>query len=729
MSIIKSYSTDPIQLLTDESIFSTSNQVLGVRGNFSEGYGAHYKTIRGTYINGIFGEYNYCYGEKGYAFPDKGQIIINLPDPQTIYIKVNETIVDLEHAKLLDVQRSFDTVKGIVKRKATYETKEGYRFIIEEKRLTSLKYKEVFLLDYQVTSVNFEGEITLISTLDGGVTNLQDDDDPRMSDVKEELFDITSISSDLKSISILTKKTNFAIHVAMEHDKKMGYEITNKTIVGTKKVHLKQHETFSLRKYVVYTTSKHHQDMIKENQQVMNKILKEDLYHIQEESVKKAHIHDVINVYNEDINKIIHYNLYQLYTSGGADEHSNIAAKGLSGEGYEGHYFWDTDIYMFMFFLMNNIEIAKNLLMFRYHTLDEAIIRARELGHKRGAKYPWRTIDGKEVSPYYPAGTAQYHINAAIAHSFIQYYHVTNDVDFIIQKGFKVLYETAMIYLEIGNFYNGEFHINNVTGPDEYTAVVNNNYYTNKMAQHHMRFVIDFYQKHKDVLKEIADEDTIQEMVNASEQMVLPFDQTLNIYAQDDHFLSKKRLDFSQIRKPMLLHYHPLSIYRAQVCKQADVVLAHYLLDDEPMDVMRDSLNYYEAITTHDSSLSKCIYSIMYSRVGNIEKAYEYFDEQLRMDIDNTLSNTHHGLHVANLGGTYLTIVSGFLGLRTNDGLSIRPYLPTSWPGYEVNMMYRGVKCHFKVTSDLEITTNHPIDITVYGQKVTIDGTKTFSIK
>jgi alpha,alpha-trehalose phosphorylase len=682
MSIIKSYSTDPIQLLTDESIFSTSNQVLGVRGNFSEGYGAHYKTIRGTYINGIFGEYNYCYGEKGYAFPDKGQIIINLPDPQTIYIKVNETIVDLEHAKLLDVQRSFDTVKGIVKRKATYETKEGYRFIIEEKRLTSLKYKEVFLLDYQVTSVNFEGEITLISTLDGGVTNLQDDDDPRMSDVKEELFDITSISSDLKSISILTKKTNFAIHVAMEHDKKMGYEITNKTIVGTKKVHLKQHETFSLRKYVVYTTSKHHQDMIKENQQVMNKILKEDLYQIQEESVKKAHIHDVINVYNEDINKIIHYNLYQLYTSGGADEHSNIAAKGLSGEGYEGHYFWDTDIYMFMFFLMNNIEIAKNLLMFRYHTLDEAIIRARELGHKRGAKYPWRTIDGKEVSPYYPAGTAQYHINAAIAHSFIQYYHVTNDVDFIIQKGFKVLYETAMIYLEIGNFYNGEFHINNVTGPDEYTAVVNNNYYTNKMAQHHMRFVIDFYQKHKDVLKEIADEDTIQEMVNASEQMVLPFDQTLNIYAQDDHFLSKKRLDFSQIRKPMLLHYHPLSIYRAQVCKQADVVLAHYLLDDEPMDVMRDSLNYYEAITTHDSSLSKCIYSIMYSRVGNIEKAYEYFDEQLRMDIDNTLSNTHHGLHVANLGGTYLTIVSGFLGLRTNDGLSIRPYLPTSWPGY-----------------------------------------------
>lgn len=729
MSTIKSTTKDPIKLLSDESIFSTSNQVLGVRGNFSEGYGTHYKTIRGTYINGIFGEYDYCYGEKGYAFPDKGQIIVNLPDPQTVYVKVDNERIDLDHAQLKNVERTFDTRKGISKRVATYETNAGYRFRIEEARLASLKYKEVFLLDYKVISENYDGELTVYSTLDAGVTNLQNDDDPRMSDVKEKLFDVTSISSDTKNITIQTKKTNFIVHVTMDHDKQMNYQLIDEMIVGTKNIHIEKGESFQFKKYVVYTSSKYHKDLLSENVQVMSIIKEVDLYQIQKEMINKAHIHDAITVYDQEINNIIHYNLYQLYTSGGSDEHSNISAKGLSGEGYEGHYFWDTDIYMFLFFLLNNKDIAKNLLMYRYHTLNEAIIRARELGHKRGAKYPWRTIDGKELSPYYPAGTAQYHINSAIAHSFIQYYHVTNDEKFIVSKGFQVLYETAIIYLEIGHFYQNQFHIQNVTGPDEYTAVVDNNYYTNKMAQHHMRFVIDFYQKHKKELKDIADEAVISEMIEASEKIVLPFDEGLKINAQDDHFLSKKRLDMTQIKKPMLLHYHPLSIYRAQVCKQADVVLAHYLLDDEPFDIMKNSVDYYEAITTHDSSLSKCVYSIMYSRTGNIEKAYSYFEEQLRMDIDNTLSNTHHGLHVANLGGTYLTVVSGFLGLRTNNGLSIRPYLPTAWPGYEVQLNYRDVNIQFKITDTLEITTDQAIELSIYGKKETIDGTKQFHLQ
>ena len=729
MAIIKSNKKNPIELLTDESIFSTSNQILGVRGNFSEGYGSHYKTIRGTYINGVFGEYQYHYGEKGYAFPEKGEIIVNLPDAQTIYLMLDDQIIDLESADLLDVKRSFDTTKGCTKRQVTYQTKEGYQFTIEEQRLASLKYKEVFFMDYKVTSHNYQGKLTLVSTLDAQVSNIHDDDDPRMSDVQEALFDLVSISKEDKHVTIQTRKTNFDVHVRIDHSQKMEYSVEDGKIVGRKKIDVNKGTSFSIRKYAVYTSSKYHQDLEKENAKVLEEVKKRDLYQDQIDQINQAQIHDAVKIYDEDINAIVHYNLYQLYTSGGADEFSNIPAKGLSGEGYEGHYFWDTDIYMFMFFLMNNQKIAKNLLMFRYNTLDHAIARARELGHKRGAKYPWRTIDGKEVSPYFPAGTAQYHINAAIAHSFIQYYHVTNDVDFLLQKGFKVLYETAIIYLEIGCFYDGEFHINSVTGPDEYTAVVNNNYYTNKMAQHHMRFVIAFYEEHKDRLSSFVDPAIIDEFKNASEHMVLPHDKKKNISAQDDHFLFKKRLDLSTVKKPMLLHYHPLSIYRAQVCKQADVVLAHYLLDDEPYDVMKNSVDYYEEITTHDSSLSKCIFSIMYARTQNYEKAYEYFDEQVKMDVENTLSNTHHGLHVANMGGTYLTIVSGFLGLRTNNGLSLRPYLPEAWPGYEVNLIYRGVNLHIQVSDHLKIQSDAPIDLLVYGKHYKIQTEKVITLK
>ena len=235
------------------------------------------------------------------------------------------------------------------------------------------------------------------------------------------------------------------------------------------------------------------------------------------------------------------------------------------------------------------------------------------------------------------------------------------------------------------------------------------------------QYLGDLVEEHKEELSSMVDEAVMEEMRLAEQQMVLPFDKEKNIHAQDDHFLAKKKLDLEHIKKPMLLHYHPLSIYRAQVCKQADVVLAHYLLDDEPLDVMKNSLDYYEEITTHDSSLSKCIFSIMYARTGNKEKAYEYFNEQLRMDTDNTLSNTHHGLHVANMGGTYLTIVSGFLGLRTNNGLSVRPYCPSEWRGYQVNLEYRGVSLSFEVKNTLRIKVSKPIDLWIYGKQIHIN--------
>ena len=193
---------------------------------------------------------------------------------------------------------------------------------------------------------------------------------------------------------------------------------------------------------------------------------------------------DVVIENDAQLQEGIRFNLFQLLQSAGRDEHSNISAKGLSGEGYEGHYFWDTEIYMFPIFLMTQPDIARQLLLYRYSSLDQARARAREMGHKQGALFPWRTIAGTECSSFFPSGTAQYHISADIAYSYIQYYLAEQDKGFLLSYGAEVLIETARLWAEIGHYYNGAFHIDEVTGPDEYTCCVNNNYYTNVMAKH-----------------------------------------------------------------------------------------------------------------------------------------------------------------------------------------------------------------------------------------------------
>lgn len=325
----------------------------------------------------------------------------------------------------------------------------------------------------------------------------------------------------------------------------------------------------------------------------------------------------------------IRFMLFQLFQSVGRDAWANISAKGLSGEGYEGHYFWDTEIYILPLLQIIQPELARNLLDYRYRILPQARERALELGHKKGAAYAWRTISGRECSGYFPAGTAQYHINADIAYVFIQDYFYRQSTRYLLDKGFEVIVETARTWLEIGNWQEGRFMIHGVTGPDEYTAMISNNYYTNAMAKHHLRWTVRFY----DLLKrQSSDEmealcvrlritpEEIEAMGAAAEAMYLPFDAGKGIFAQDDSFLTKPVWPFAQVpeeKYPLLLHFHPLTIYRHQVLKQADTVLAHLLLEEGVSEeALRQTYRYYEGITTHDSSLSTCVYGMMAARIG-----------------------------------------------------------------------------------------------------------------
>ncbi|MDA3845470.1 MAG: glycoside hydrolase family 65 protein [Vallitaleaceae bacterium] len=429
--------------------------------------------------------------------------------------------------------------------------------------------------------------------------------------------------------------------------------------------------------------------------------------------------------------------MYQLLASAGKDPHSNISAKGLSGEGYEGHYFWDTEIYMLPLFTLSSPAIAKNLLRFRYEILGASRDRAREMGHKIGAKIPWRTISGRECSGFFPAGSAQYHINADVAYAYIQYFLFTADIDMMLEFGYEVIYETARLWIDMGHFNEDDaFMINAVTGPDEYTAIVNNNYYTNVLAAYHLKWAYDLaeklataypdkWERIKEKIHIMADELAI--MKKASEQMYLPFDKALGINLQDDGFKNKAEWDFAGTPKnhhPLLLHYHPLTIYRYKVLKQADTVLAYLLLDNESDEVIETSYTYYERLTTHDSSLSPCVYGMMASRINQTEKAYNYFMQTIRLDLDNLHDNTKDGLHIANAGGAYMSIIYGFGGLRIkSDGLHLKPTKPAEWETIRFRLKYKDSLVTVTIGEQLTIETEKPINFIIDGSPIQVDGT------
>ncbi|MFW6366030.1 MAG: glycoside hydrolase family 65 protein [Spirochaetota bacterium] len=417
-----------------------------------------------------------------------------------------------------------------------------------------------------------------------------------------------------------------------------------------------------------------------------------------------------------------------------------MCAKGLTGEGYDGHYFWDTETYIYPLFLYSNPQVARQLIMFRYNTLEAARKRASELNHSRGALFPWRTIDGHECSPFFPAGTAQYHINADIALAVTRYFEATGDTEFMEDYGTELLAETARIWADFGEFIpsmGGKFCINEVTGPDEYTCLVNNNAYTNFMAAHNLRSAVeamerlksDNYEKYVHLCHVLDfDERELEYWQSASENMFYPYDETRQLYAQDDSFFSKEIWDFKNTPKenyPLLLHYHPLVLYRYQVCKQADLILAQFLLSDQfSLEQKKRDFEYYEKITTHDSSLSTCIFSIMAAEIGDTEKAYEYFYDTVRTDLDNKKGNTGDGIHAANMAGTWSAIVFGFGGLRVIKGkLHLNPVLPEKLKSYTFNIAFRGA--HIRVHVDEErvdctLVSGNELEIVLRGEEYTI---------
>ncbi len=721
------------ELQVDETIYSQANGFLGTRGTFIEGYGKDFGYNQ-TYLNAFYDKYDYFYEENFSGFPQTGQKLINLIDGQKMLFVVEGTVLNIDQCEVISLKREYDLEKGLTTRKIHYKTAQNYEFILTERKLVSAAIKELIAVEVTLESINYNGQVTIKSYLEESIKQHLEND-PRLYGGEDKPLNIIEIDKHTAAITVKTLSSDLIVHAKMLHQP--AFEIFNpdEKLVAKKAYLISPKKAIKLTKYLVYTSSLYHEDYLKKSTEVTLELANVNFEMLVEKQKEyyhpfweKAEIKIPNNKYLE---LLINYNIYQLNSSGGESEYHNISAKGLSGEGYEGHYFWDTEIYMIPFFILTNPEKAKNLLMYRYHTMDQARIEANNLGYGKGVKFPWRTINGEEASPYYPAGSAQFHINSDIAYAIIKYFEATNDLDFMINYGFEMLVETARFLKEAVNFNGKYYHLNGVTGPDEYTTVVDDNYYTNQLLKYHFEFVDTFYGKYHQKLVEIIKkmelmEDEVLHFREIAKKIYLPFDEKLNIFIQDAAFLKKKKLDLTKIpanKYPLLMHFHPLFLYKHQVLKQADTMLSMMLLDYDNEEILEASFNYYEPITTHDSSLSKCIYSILAFKLKKCELAYDFFEKVLETDLLNTQKNTSHGLHVANMGGSYIGFVYGVVGLRIKDEyLVLNPLVNEKMDKYELNIQYKGKNINIVVDQELTITTKRPVNLKVYGKIIELEG-------
>jgi alpha,alpha-trehalose phosphorylase len=429
-----------------------------------------------------------------------------------------------------------------------------------------------------------------------------------------------------------------------------------------------------------------------------------------------------------EIQQAVRVALFHVLQAGARGERRPIPAKGLTGPGYDGHAFWDTETFVLPVLNYTLPTAAADELRWRHSILPKARQRAKTLG-LRGACFPWRTIDGDECSAYWPAGTAAFHLNADIAHAVVRYVDATQDMQFEREVGLELLIETARLWQSLGHYdREGRFRIDGVTGPDEYSAIADNNVYTNLMAQSNLRAAADAAERHLDRCPGLAvDDREISGWRAAAVAMRIPFDARMGIHPQSDGFLDHEVWDFAHTKPeqyPLMLSFPYFDLYRKQVVKQADLVLAMHLRGDA-FDEEQKARNFvfYERITVRDSSLSSATQAVVAAELGHLDLAYDYLAEAALIDLRDLQRNTRTGVHMASLAGAWSALVAGFGGFRVlpeGGALSFAPRLPQGLTRLAVNLCYRD-RHLLLVTTPGEATYSlldgEPIELSHHGER------------
>ena len=721
-----------------ESLYSIGNGNIGFRGYHIDHEVVHQPSL---FMNGFYELSPIIYGEDAYGFARWNQTMIPLPDIRTIKVLINGQDINLEVPHITQYSRRLDFFTGIFSYSYEVTLDDDVEITLSVETFVSMEHTECGGAHLSIEA-NKDVDIEIIQSIEYPEKEAQKSDDPR------------------KQTALIRNLEGSDYRFFQELEVQEGMRATFRTHLSNLSLHVMSHNSYSVRPYasrsfykedafpaiaynfhenqltfstLFYCGSTKEEGVVVDEVHLdeMRKLLKESTYLqlVKEQKIyftKFWAIHDIVVSGDDEIQRALRLNIFQLHQSTGRDGKTSLSAKGLTGSGYEGHYFWDTEIYGMPFFTFTSPQTARSLIRYRVTILDKARKRAREMSQK-GAMYPWRTINGLEASAYFPAGTAQYHINADIAYSILQYIDATHDYSILIEGAAEVLFETARMYADLGFFKDGEFHIHQVTGPDEYSALVDNNTFTNAMVRHHFNGAVALHEYLKDnyeddftrIISAISlDYEEVKFWNKAAHHMRFAFNEELGIYGQDERFLELEKWDEKKkgaIKHPMLLHYHPLVIYRHQVIKQADTVLAMFLLSHEfPMYEIKRNFDYYRPLTTGDSSLSACIEGIVAFACGYVTLGFEYLKTTILMDLFDIHQNTSEGLHTAAMGGSWMAIIFGIAGLRFIDGIAhFSPQLPPSLDKISFTLSIDGELLKVKISKE-QTSYSYPKDITLY---------------
>lgn len=735
----------------NETTFALSNGYIGTRGTLEENYDFDVETgLEGNFINGFYEQEPIRYGEWNFGFPTESQSLLNLPNVKTVRFYIEDELFDMRQGTISDYQRVLHMKEGIVERSLIWTSPNSRRVQIRTERMVSFVKKNWMEQLYEVTLLDKDSQITFVSELDADIENHTRKTNPLVDygPFGRRLYpDKIEADKEILFYQGTTKNSNLTMacgcfhKILAEHYTVCASKSEFKAEL-TYKLEAKKQVPVRLEKYIAYTST------LDEPKEQLEEFIKKELEeskNIGYEKIRQMQVSYMHNFWegadiqidgDNALQQGLRFNLFHIMQGAGRDGKTGMGAKGLTGEGYEGHYFWDTEMYVLPVLVFTDPALAKSLLHFRFATLDQARERARILGHQKGALYPWRTINGTEASTYYPLGTAQYHINADIAYAFWLYYSVTKDYEFLKEEAVEVLCETARVWADVGCFAEckgNRYCICCVTGPDEYNALVDNNFYTNLMARENLRAAL----KALEIIKEekeaydrfvhkigLTDDECVlwQKII---EKMYLPYDEQLGIYPQDDGFLMRKQWDDSKIpeEKRHLLYenYHPLFVFRQKMSKQADAILGFYLHSNFfTKEEIKKNYDFYQTVTLHHSSLSTCIFGIVACQIGYYEEAFRYFTESARMDLDDYHNNFYAGIHAANMAGTWQAMVNGFAGMRVNNGkLEFHPFLPESWNGYRFLLTYQKSRLEVNVLKgEVIVTLKNKVPISLWlGEK------------
>ncbi len=738
---LRETSLDLSRLANTESIFALSNGHIGLRANLEEG---EPHGMPGTYLNSFYETKPVPYAEPGYGDPEVGQVMINVTNGKVIRLLVDDEPFDIRYGELRRHERVLDFRAGVLRREVEWVSPAGQAIRLSTVRLVSFVHRAVVAIHYEVEALEEGASLVVQSEL---VANEplpeQEDGDPRagtrlVAPLRSESF---SDHRNRVTLAHRTSGSGLLMAAAMDHEVDAPGEprirVWSSEDLGrvTFTTDVEPGQRLRLVKFLAYGWSSQRSlpavtDQVEAALAGARHKGWDGLLASQREYLDHFwECGDVEIEGDPELQQAVRFARFHLLQAGARAEQRAIPAKGLTGTGYDGHTFWDTETFVLPALAYTVPGAARDALLWRHTTLDLARERAKTLG-LAGAAFPWRTIRGQESSGYWPAGTAAFHINADIANAVIRYVFAAGDEEFEREEGLELLVETARLWRSLGHHdAQGRFRIDGVTGPDEYSAIADNNVYTNLLAERNLSGAADAAGRHPDRARELGvDAEEAASWRDAAAAMMIPYDEALGVHPQSEGFTEHAVWDFEGTRPdqyPLMLHFPYFDLYRKQVVKQADLVLALYSRGDAfSLEEKTRNFEYYEPITVRDSSLSASIQAVIAAEVGYLELAYDYFAEAALLDLDDIHHDTRDGLHLASLGGAVIAAVGAFAGIRDyEDRLTLSPRLPDALTRLVFSFRHQNRRVRVEFDHRQAVYTladGEPLELRHYGDAITI---------